>query len=153
MDRPSSVERASSAEKTLPLTVMVMRLGFFGAQKTDGGMACGDSVRPVSRTSQTLVQHRALRQYVDAPSSAGTLHESQLEGMEKVRLVNRLGELMAEQELGIQKLCRIAEVSPNTVIKMRRNAARYLDVETTARICRALGVTPGELLEIQEEGS
>lgn len=73
--------------------------------------------------------------------------------MQKVRLVNRLGELMAQQELGIQKLCRMAEVSPNTVIKMRRNAARYLDVETTARICTALGVTPGELLEIQQEGA
>jgi DNA-binding Xre family transcriptional regulator len=71
--------------------------------------------------------------------------------MQKVKLVNRLGELMAEQELGIQKLCRLAEVSPNTVIKMRRNAARYLDVETTARICKALGVGPGDLLRIEQE--
>jgi DNA-binding Xre family transcriptional regulator len=72
--------------------------------------------------------------------------------MQQVKLANRLGELMEQRQLGIQKLSRLAEVSPNTIIKMRRNACQYLDIHTTARICRALDVEPAELIYITEEG-
>lgn len=69
------------------------------------------------------------------------------------RLITRLDALMAERGISGKELMKKAQVTERSVSTLRRNSAQLLDVCTVARICEALDVTPGELLEIQREES
>lgn len=66
------------------------------------------------------------------------------------RLISRLDALMAEKGISGRKLARAADVTEVSVTKLRRNSAQLLDVNVTARICRALDVSPGDLFSIEE---
>jgi putative transcriptional regulator len=65
------------------------------------------------------------------------------------RLISRLDALLAEKGLSGRKLAKLADVSEPSVTKLRRNSAQLLDVNVTARICKALDCTPGELFDVE----
>lgn len=58
---------------------------------------------------------------------------------------------MAAKGLSGKQLVKDAHVTERSVSILRRNTFAMLDSCTVARICRALDVSPGELLEISEE--
>lgn len=58
---------------------------------------------------------------------------------------------MAAKGLSGKQLVVEAQVTERAVSTLRRNSFQLLDSNTVARICRALDVSPGELLEISEE--
>jgi DNA-binding Xre family transcriptional regulator len=74
-------------------------------------------------------------------------------GQARPRLISRLDQLMKEKDISGKELMRRAKVTERSVSTLRRNSAQLLDVCTVARICEALEVTPGELLDIEKEDS
>jgi putative transcriptional regulator len=67
------------------------------------------------------------------------------------KLSTRLDELLKERGLSSTRLAEQAGVTLRAVSGLRRNTAQLLDVHTTARICEALEITPGELFLIENE--
>lgn len=63
----------------------------------------------------------------------------------------RLDHLMTERGVTGRQLAALANTSEVVVTKLRRNRFQMIDKSVAARICRALDVSPGELLEISEE--
>ena len=66
-------------------------------------------------------------------------------------LVCRLDHLMKEKGVTGRQLAAMAQTSEVVITKLRRNRFQMVDKDVTARVCLALDVTPGELLEIERE--
>ncbi len=67
---------------------------------------------------------------------------------------NRLSAIMGRERVNISELARRARCSRGTVSKLYHEQTRQLDMDVLDRLCRALGVQPGDLLvyEPDEEG-
>jgi DNA-binding Xre family transcriptional regulator len=59
----------------------------------------------------------------------------------------RVKEVAREKGIGIGKLQRNADVAYNTVKRMFKDPYYITTTETLGKIARALGVSPGELIE------
>lgn len=59
----------------------------------------------------------------------------------------RIKEVAREKGIGMGKLHRSADVAYNTVKRMYRDPYYITTTETLGKIARALGVSPGELIE------
>ncbi len=71
--------------------------------------------------------------------------------MTELRLKSHLDQLMAERDLKATHLAEKAGVTLRAVSSLKRNTFQLLDSKSTARICDALGVTPGELFSIERD--
>ena len=70
--------------------------------------------------------------------------------MSELRLKSNLEELLKARELTSMKLAEKAGVTLRAVSALRNNSFQLLSAETTARICNALEISPGELLFIEK---
>ena len=59
----------------------------------------------------------------------------------------RVKEVAQEKGIGMGKLQRKADVAYNTIKRMYRDPYYITTTETLGKLARALGVSPGELLE------
>jgi len=59
----------------------------------------------------------------------------------------RVKEVAREKDIGIGKLQRNADVAYNTVKRIFKDPYYITTTETLGKIARALGVSPGELIE------
>lgn len=71
--------------------------------------------------------------------------------MTEVRLKSHLDKLMTERKLTATKLAEQAGVTVRAVSSLRKNQFQLLDSNSTAKICVALKVTPGDLLSIESD--
>ena len=71
--------------------------------------------------------------------------------MSTPKLKSRLDDLLRERGLTATRLAEQAGVTLRAVSGLRRNTAQLLDVHTPAKICVALGCTPGELFLIEND--
>lgn len=70
--------------------------------------------------------------------------------MGELRLRSHLDALMKKKGLTSTQLAEDAGVTLRAVSGLRRNAFVLLDSRTTARICTALGVSPGQMFTVEE---
>jgi DNA-binding Xre family transcriptional regulator len=69
-------------------------------------------------------------------------------------IINRLSRLMGERRLSIQDVARASGLSYKTVFDLYHARTTRYDQETLNRLCRALGVAVGEILEyVPEQGA
>jgi putative transcriptional regulator len=59
----------------------------------------------------------------------------------------RVAEIMKERDLTAADLMRVAGIAYNTALALQRGTPARLDLNTLARLCYALKVEPGDLLE------
>lgn len=71
--------------------------------------------------------------------------------MTELRLKSHLDQLMKERDLTATQLAEDASVTIRAVSGLRRNTFQLLDSRSTARICDALKVSPGELFTIERD--
>lgn len=72
--------------------------------------------------------------------------------MSSPQIVSRLDQLMAQQQISGRQLAKEANVTEVTITKLRRNRFQTIDKDVAGRICRVLGITPGDLFTV-ENGS
>src|SRR5579883_1273755 len=65
----------------------------------------------------------------------------------------RLPELRARRRLSQRQVAAAAGVRPDTVSALERGQAHGIQFETLARLCDALGCEPGDLFELERNGS
>ena len=71
--------------------------------------------------------------------------------MTELRLKSHLDQLMKERELTATRLAENAGVTVRAISGLRRNTFQLLDSRSTARICDALQIGPGELFSIEKD--
>ncbi|HLZ70640.1 MAG TPA: helix-turn-helix domain-containing protein [Dehalococcoidia bacterium] len=71
--------------------------------------------------------------------------------MSRIRL--RLPELRASRRLSQRQVAAAAGIRPDTVSSLERGAVHGIQFETLARLCDALGCEPGDLFELDRNGS
>ena len=59
----------------------------------------------------------------------------------------RVREVAQEKGIGMGKLQRTADVAYNTVKRMYKDPYHVITTETLGKLAKALGVSPGELIE------
>jgi DNA-binding Xre family transcriptional regulator len=64
----------------------------------------------------------------------------------------RVKEVAKEKGMSMGKLQRDADVAYNTVKRMYKNPYHVITTETLGKLARALGVSPGELIEEVPDG-
>ena len=64
----------------------------------------------------------------------------------------RLPVLRAERRLSQRQLAFLAGLRPDTVSALERGDAQGIRFDTVARLCEALGCTPGDLFELVDDG-
>jgi putative transcriptional regulator len=62
----------------------------------------------------------------------------------------RLPALRAERHLSQRQLAALAGVRPDTISALERGDTAGIQFETLARLCEALGCTPGDILIFEE---
>jgi len=65
----------------------------------------------------------------------------------------RLPELRARRRLSQRQVAAAAGIRPDTVSALERGAVRGIRFETLARLCEVLGCEPGDLFELDRNGS
>ncbi|HZQ38119.1 MAG TPA: helix-turn-helix transcriptional regulator [Dehalococcoidia bacterium] len=71
--------------------------------------------------------------------------------MSQIRL--RLPELRARRRMSQRQVAAVAGLRPDTISALERGQAHGIQFETLARLCDALGCQPGELFELERNGS
>lgn len=71
-------------------------------------------------------------------------------GQKGPRLKSHLNDLMAAKGVSGKKLAADAAVTERAISVLRKNQAQLLDINTVARICVAIGASPGDLFSIEE---
>lgn len=66
-------------------------------------------------------------------------------------IVNRIGDVARQQGLNIQDLADRAKVAYGTAHGLYTGTSKRVDFEILDRVCRALGVQPGDVLVRIEE--
>lgn len=69
--------------------------------------------------------------------------------MPATMIVNRLSRLLGERRMSVAELQRQTGLSYVTLHSLYRDKSTRVDFETLDRICRVLGVQPGDILEYQ----
>ena len=72
-------------------------------------------------------------------------------GAGRVAIVNNLSREMGTQRLSVQEVARRAGLHYNTVYELYHDRSRRIDFETLDKLCRALGVGVGDILEYRED--
>jgi putative transcriptional regulator len=67
--------------------------------------------------------------------------------MPDVMIVNRLSRILGERRMSVAELQRQTGLSYVTLHSLYRDKSTRIDFETLNKICRALDVTPGDILE------
>lgn len=67
--------------------------------------------------------------------------------MPDTMIVNRLSRLLGERRMSIKELQRQTGLSYDTLHKLYSDKSGRIDFDTLDKICRALGVQPGDILE------
>ena len=71
--------------------------------------------------------------------------------MPDTMIVNRLSRLLGERRMSIAELQRQTKLSYVTLHDLYTDKSRRVDFKTLDRICQALSVQPGDLLEHQPD--
>ena len=67
--------------------------------------------------------------------------------MPDIMIVNRLSRLLGDRRMSIAELQRQTGLSYVTLHNLYSDKSRRVDFETLNKICRALSVQPGDILE------
>ncbi len=70
--------------------------------------------------------------------------------MPDTMIVNRLSRLLGERRMSIKDLQRQTGISYAALHSLYSDTSKRVDLETLDKICRALGVQPGDILEYRE---
>lgn len=60
---------------------------------------------------------------------------------------NRLSRILGERRMSIAELARLTGVQYTSLFELYHGRAKRVDLKTLDRICRALGIQPGDILE------
>jgi putative transcriptional regulator len=71
--------------------------------------------------------------------------------MPDVMIENRLSRLLGERRMSIAELERRTGIPYTSLFELYHGRAKRVDLKTLDRICKALGVTPGDILEYVPE--
>jgi len=67
--------------------------------------------------------------------------------MTRMAIRNRVSRVMGERRLNIQDLARLSGLSYTTVFHLYHGSAQRIDLTTLDKLCGALNVAVGDLLE------
>ncbi len=73
--------------------------------------------------------------------------------MPDIMIVNRLSRLLGDRRMSISELQRQTGLSYVTLHSLYQNKSTRVDFETLNKICRALAVQPGDILEYAAESA
>lgn len=71
--------------------------------------------------------------------------------MPDIMIVNRLSRILGERRMSIAELQRQTGLSYVTLHNLYSDKSTRIDFETLNKICRALNVQPGDILEYQTD--
>ena len=72
--------------------------------------------------------------------------------MTAVMIENRLSRILGERRMSIAELERQTGVPYTSLFELYHGRAKRVDLKTLDRICKALHVTPGDILEYRDGG-
>lgn len=70
--------------------------------------------------------------------------------MTATMIENRLSRILGERRMSIAELERQTNVPYTSLFELYHGRAKRIDLKTLDRICKALGVTPGDILEYRD---
>ena len=73
--------------------------------------------------------------------------------MPDTMIVNRLSRLLGDRRMSIAELQRRTGLAYTTVYRLYQGQTDRIDFETLDKLCRALEVTPNDILEYQREAA
>lgn len=72
--------------------------------------------------------------------------------MSDTMIENRLSRILGERRMSIADLARDSGVSYTSLFELYHERAKRVDLTTLDRICKALSVQPGDILEYRDGG-
>ena len=67
-------------------------------------------------------------------------------------IINNLSTIMGKQRIKISTLHELTGISRSTLTKLYYDKTKMIELNTIDKLCLALDVTPGELLEYERSG-
>lgn len=71
--------------------------------------------------------------------------------MSDAMIENRLSRILGERRMSIAELGRLTGVPYTSLFELYHGRAKRVDLKTLDRICKALNIQPGDILEYEAE--